>query len=193
MGRHVWLLAVILSVSFRFVAVVQAADSGMCVDALVDTNPDQIIKSCTAIIDEWHGSAKGLALTFNTRGNANYDKGLSDRAIEDFDQAIKLNPNDAEAFYGRGSAYYQKGNDERALQEYDQAIKLRSDYTNAYNNRGYIYFKRGDLDRAIQDFDSAIKLDPQHAPATFNRGLTYFARGDCSRAMQDFAKANSLN
>ena len=47
-----------------------------------------------------------------------------DRAIQDFDQAIKLNPNYAIAFYNRGNAYRLKGQHDRAIQDLDQAIKL---------------------------------------------------------------------
>ena len=51
-------------------------------------------------------------------------KTMIDRAIEDYDQAIRLNPNFAEAFYNRGVAYDGKGQPDRAIEDYDQAIRL---------------------------------------------------------------------
>jgi len=41
--------------------------------------------------------------------------GSHDRAILDFDQALKLTPKDPDAFYGRGQAYAQNGEYRRAM------------------------------------------------------------------------------
>jgi tetratricopeptide (TPR) repeat protein len=57
--------------------------------------------------------------------NALKDRG---RAIQNYDQSIKLNPNSAPAFDSRGDAYHTKGDYDRAIQDYDRAIKLRPDH-----------------------------------------------------------------
>jgi len=51
-------------------------------------------------------------------------RGQSDRAIQDFSQAIKINPNHVGALYSRGLTYSNKGLWDRAIQDYDEAIKL---------------------------------------------------------------------
>ena len=51
-------------------------------------------------------------------------KGDTDRAIADFDQAIKLDPKDAIALNNRGFAWRIKGDIARAAADYEQAIKL---------------------------------------------------------------------
>jgi tetratricopeptide (TPR) repeat protein len=193
MERRIGLLAIIFSISVRAAAAAQANDSDGCRNAVVDPNPDRIITACTALIEKQPGTGEKLAVTLNTRGNAYYDKGLSDQAIQDFDQAIKLDPNYAEAFYDRGSAYFQKGDYDRALQEYNEAIRLKPDYVDAYNNRGDVYYQKGDIDHALEDVGQAIKLSPNQATSVFNRAMLYFIKGDCSHAMEDFARANSLN
>ena len=55
------------------------------------------------------------------------------RAIEDYDKAIELDPNDAEAYNDRGSSYHRLGQNERAIEDYDEAIKLDPDNAEAYN------------------------------------------------------------
>jgi tetratricopeptide (TPR) repeat protein len=70
----------------------------------------------------------------NTVAGAREDQ--PDRAIEDLDQAIRLNPNYALAFSSRGLAYARKGQPDRAIQDYDQAIRLNPKYADAFSNRG---------------------------------------------------------
>ena len=50
-------------------------------------------------------TAQTLAIAYNNRGNAYTGKGEYDRAIQDYDQSIKLSPNHARAFNNRGVAY----------------------------------------------------------------------------------------
>jgi len=45
-------------------------------------------------------------------------------ALQDFSEAIRLKPDDAEAFYNRGVGRRAKGDVEGALQDYNEAIRL---------------------------------------------------------------------
>ena len=49
------------------------------------------------------------------RGIANISKEQYDRALQDFDQAIKLKPDLAEAYVGRGDVWNNSGQPKRAL------------------------------------------------------------------------------
>ncbi len=126
------------------------------------------------------------------KGNAHLNAGEFDRAIEDYDQAIKLDPNFARAFNNRGAMYERKGEFDRAIQDFDKAIALNPEYAEAFNNRGLAYHKKGESDRAIQDFDRAIKLKPNFARAFGNRGLAYYDKDEFDRAIQDFNQAIKL-
>ena len=120
-------------------------------------------------------------------------QGQHDRAIQDYDQAIKLDPSDAIVYNNRGIAYSTKGQHDRAIQDYDQAIKLNPSDATAFNNRGLAYSAKGQLDRAIQDYDQAIKLDPSDAIVYYNRGIAYSAKGQHDRAIQDYDQAIKLD
>ena len=90
-----------------------------------------------------------------------------DRAIQDFDQAIRLNPNTPSPTTIAAMPTTAKGEYDRAIQDYDQAIRLDPNYALAFNNRGLAYHDKREYDRAIQDFDQAIRLDPNYAwPST---------------------------
>lgn len=133
------------------------------------------------------------ALVFYKRGLGYYEKKDYDQAIEAYSQAIKLNPNHADAFNDRGNVYLNKKDYERAMQDYNEAIRLRPGYALAYFNRGLAYQNKADHERAIQDYDEAIRLNPNYAPAFRNRGLTYHRKGAYDRAIQDFDQAIVLD
>ena len=116
-----------------------------------------------------------------------------ERAIEDYNQAIRLNPNFALAFYNRGLAYARKFQFERAIEDYNEAIRLAPKYAPAFTNRGLAKFNTRQYDRAIEDFDQAIRLDPNDASAFANRSLAKAAKGDSAGGNADIARAGQLN
>ena len=155
----------------------------------VSSNPDLALQHCTALVESGKLSEENLAKALIFRGFAYRSKGDYDRAIHDFDQAIRLKPDLANAFNNRGIAYDYKGDYDRAIQDFDQAIRLQPDYADAFNNRGIDYAYKGDYDRAIQDFDQAIRLRPAYAEALDNRAGAYLFKGDYDRAIQDYGQA----
>jgi tetratricopeptide (TPR) repeat protein len=116
-------------------------DLGRCFDRRATNS--QIIVGCTAEIQLGHFLVNDLALVFNNRGFAYYNLRRYDRAIQDYDQAVKLNPNYADAFNNRGDAYSDEGQSDRAIQDYDQAIKLNPNYSVAIKNRAIAIAKQG--------------------------------------------------
>ena len=69
-------------------------------------------------------------------------KGDHDRAIADYNQAIRINPNYADAYRLRGTVYFEKTDMDKAIAEYNQAIRLNSKDSDNYKLRGMAYFKK---------------------------------------------------
>ena len=85
-------------------------------------------------------------------------KGDYDQAIADYTEAIRLNPEYAEAYCNRGVAYWEKGNDDKAIADFTEAIRLNPEYARAYQNRGVAYGKKGENSKAKSDYDQAKKF-----------------------------------
>jgi lipoprotein NlpI len=184
------LLFVLMHIAgFSGAATAQNVDQQLC----LAPDPDLSISRCTAMIQSGHETQQNLAVAFSDRGIAYARKGQYDRAIEDLDQAIRLNPNYAAAFNNRGSAYSAKGDLDRAIADYREAIRLDPKIAAAFNNRGFAYSWKGDLDRAIADHSEAIRLNPKYALAFLNRGNEYRAQGDFDRAIADYSEGIRLN
>src|SRR5450830_460290 len=104
MYRSTWLLAILILLICIPLAPVAADDVGSCASA----RGDEALEACSRVIESGQTSGVGLAVVHRNRGNAFRIKGDNDRAIADFDAAIRLDPKYAFAFYNRGLAWKTK-------------------------------------------------------------------------------------
>lgn len=91
-----------------------------------------------------------------------------DKAIADYDQALRLAPR-PNFFTNRGDSYQFKGELGAALGDYEAALKLDPNFAQTYNNRAVLYTKMGDRKNALADYESALRLDPGNANAADGR------------------------
>ena len=85
-------------------------------------------------------------------------EGLQEEAIAEFDEAIRLDPQNSRAYYNRGNTYIDLGQYERAIQDYNEAIHLDPQGVEAYVNRALIYTFLGEDMEAQKDIDRAVGL-----------------------------------
>jgi len=183
--------AALVAMSSATSAAARDGDGTLCVSRS-DIDPDWQISECTTVIQSGGKTREDLAAAFNNRGFAYAAKSQYDRAIHDFDRAIRLRPDFAEAFYNRGTVCAAKRQYDRAIRDYDQATRLKPDYAEAFNKRGYAYAAKSQYDRAIQDYDQAIRLKPDYADPFNNRGNAYAAKGQYDRALEDYDQFERL-
>ena len=139
------------------------------------------------------GGSSSLADEAFNRGVDYSDQGDYENAIEAYDEAIRLDPQDAYAYNNRGNAYKYLGKYERAIQDFDEAIRLAPDDADAYHNRGNAYALLDQYERAIEDYDEAIRLNPKYAKAYGHRGYAYGNLGQHERAIEDLDEAIRLD
>jgi Flp pilus assembly protein TadD len=96
--------------------------------------------------------------TLVDRGIANLEQGRLDQALNDFNQALKLKPNDASLYDWRGVAYRTKGQNDLALKDFDQAIQLDPRLAKAYRDRAMVYDDKTDYAKAVADLEKAQSL-----------------------------------
>ncbi|QSV71128.1 MAG: tetratricopeptide repeat protein [Aphanizomenon flos-aquae KM1D3_PB] len=133
------------------------------------------------------------AAFYYNRGNVRDDLGDKQGAIEDYNQAIKFNPNLAQPYYNRGNVRNELGDKQGAIEDYNQAIKINPNDAQAYNNRGFVRAELGDKQGAIDDYNQAIKINPNLAQAYNNRGNARAELGDKQGAIDDYNQAIKIN
>jgi serine/threonine protein kinase/Flp pilus assembly protein TadD len=113
-------------------------------------------------------------------------------AIEDYTQAIRLNPASAMAYHDRAVCLARLKENDRALADYNRALELASDNPLTWNGRGVIYLRRKEYQKAIPDFTMAIHLRPTFAQPYENRAAAKKALGDVAGANADLSLARGL-
>ncbi len=132
------------------------------------------------------------AVFYNNRGVVRSALGDKQGAIENYNQALKINPNLVQAYYNRGIVRAELGNKPGAIDDYNQAIKINPNYADAYYNRGVVRAELGNKPGAIDDYNQAIKINPNDALAYYNRGIVYLELGDKQKAKEDLQRAAQL-
>ena len=125
-------------------------------------------------------------------GNKWIEKGDYQKAIDSYEKAIALNPNDADAYNNKGVALDNLGEYQAAITCYDQAIALKPDDVNAYNNKGTALGNLGEYQAAITCYDQAIALKPNVAKAYNNKGVALVNSGEYQAAIMCYDQAIAL-
>jgi tetratricopeptide (TPR) repeat protein len=97
---------------------------------------------------------------FSLRGNVHYDKSNWDKAIADYSDTIRLDPQNGEAFNNRAWTYYRAGRQAEALEDANNAVRLLAKEAYVWDTRGHVNAKLGNRDAAIKDFRAALAIDP---------------------------------
>ena len=129
----------------------------------------------------------------NNLGIALFDAGDIPKAVTQYEKAIQINPNVANAHNNLGYSFFKIGNPDEAIQCFHRALALNPNYVDAINNLGTALFKQGKTDEAIQYFRRALALNPNFADAYNNLGHVLFKQGKIDEAIQYFRHALALN
>ena len=110
---------------------------------------------------EWSSEMLNQGDTYFYLANCNLFSGKYQEAIVNYDKAIQINPQFADAYYNRGLSYAYQGQNAQAIPSYTQAIQINPQYVYAYGNRGISYYIQKQYSQAIEDFTQVIRFEPQ--------------------------------
>jgi tetratricopeptide (TPR) repeat protein len=128
------------------------------------------------------------------RGIEKGKKGDLKGAMADFDKALKINPNDSNAYINRAYAKRLKKDPAGAIADYTRAIELDPKSADAYYNRGNVKaMDKKDFDGAIADYNHAIEADPNYSHAYYNRAVAKREKGDKAGADEDFKRSGEID
>ncbi|HYD05208.1 MAG TPA: tetratricopeptide repeat protein [Reyranella sp.] len=176
--------AIVLTVALPAAAQVLTPEHHACANARGDVEPAEQERACTAVIRRG-GDKENLAVAYANRGNSFLNRDLFDKAIQDYGQAIALDPRFANAWRNRGAAWFNTGAYDKALADYDAAIRLEPNEAGGYADRCSVRAVTGKPREAKVDCDKALDLDPAHVEAQGWRTLVNLQLGRIDDAERD--------
>jgi len=137
---------------------------------------------------------------FLYRGNAFRRLQRYQDAVEEFDRAIALDPDNGDAigvflYKQRGLAYLNLGENEKAIADFDKSLGWEREQAVVFYNRGSAYYGLDLFDAALADFDQALAFQPSQNWAHFvyaMRGATYTHLARYEEALADANRAIEL-
>ncbi len=114
-------------------------------------------------------------------------------SMADYDEAIRIDPNNEEAYSRRAFLHNMQMNYEAALSNYNQALRINPIQAETLGQRAAVHQRLGNNAQALMDYNESIRLDPRDARAWFDRGLFHRRAGNLAQAEADFARALRLD
>ena len=122
-----------------------------------------------------------------------------DRAMADFDEAIRLRPDSALAYHHRGNAWSGKGEPARALADYEAAIRIDPNNlilkstpnlrARAAIARGEELYAQGKYYDAVRQYQKALSIQPNRSLANFRMGEAFFQQKNYQAAANAFRES----
>jgi tetratricopeptide (TPR) repeat protein len=152
------------------------------------------------------GTALALSVCFNLfasfenyaaqryeHGNMLLSLGRSAEAIADFERALRIAPDFAEAHLNLGNALVVAGRIPDAIDHFRQTLRLRPDLAEAYNNLGNALYLEGQPQAAIAELRQAVRTKPDYVPAHENLGKILTRTGAFPAAIVHYQEALRLD
>ena len=144
------------------------------------------------------------AMGYEKRGNSYQELKRYQEALQDYNKAIELNPDNSPDIYGkRGGIFGDLSQYQEAIKDYNKWLKLDPETLWPYHYKGMAYRQLEQYDLAIQSWERYVELrliesaswreSEQAAGAYINIGLAYIELGRNQKAIDYFDQVLTIN
>jgi tetratricopeptide (TPR) repeat protein len=151
-----------------------------------DADPKLSLEACTRVLSGGSLQSLDRAQVLKIRARSFNRLGSLDAAVEDFEQALQLAPQDVELQLRRGWAAIDQKKPELAFEQARRALELNPGDAGAYHLIGVVHFsfyKR--FDAALAALNESIRLKPQDPWVHYNRQRVFLQQGRHAEALKE--------
>jgi len=127
-------------------------------------------------------------LPYSNRGFYYRERKQFQKALLDYNSAIKINGSKGDLYNSRGKTYFDMNNVGPAIEDYRRAIALDNEKAEYHVNLGAALGAQGNIPGALQALNAGVAADPEFANAYLNRSLAYSQQDKFQEAIQDITK-----
>jgi tetratricopeptide (TPR) repeat protein len=121
-----------------------------------------------------------------------YEQGMYEQALQDYDRALAIEPNNVYALSNKGLALYNLGNYQEAINQYDRALAIEPNNVEVLNNKGLALYRLERYDEAIVSFNRLLETEPNNVYALSNTGVVLDESGRYPEATGYFDRALAI-
>ena len=134
------------------------------------------------------------------QGNELTRAGEYAQAVEEYEAALKLEPENVDVLTNLGVVLYQLGQPSLAIESYNKAVALAPGDADIRSNLAAAYVQlyepggaTDSLDMALEQYQKAIELQPNLAEAHYGTGVVYYLQGQIDQAIAAFVKFQEMD
>jgi tetratricopeptide (TPR) repeat protein len=129
----------------------------------------------------------------NNLGHYLFERDRVEEAIEQYQAALKINPDNAQAHNNLGNAFLRQRQVSDAAAEYQKALQIIPNFAEPHNNLGNVLLQKGQVDEALAEYQKAVHCNPNMAVAHFNLGIVFSQKGQVDRAVVEYQEALKID
>ena len=149
---------------------------------------DKVIFEAELLLNE-----NKLAILYNLIGVSYYFKDIHKKAIEFYQEAIKLEPNNEETYRNLGKSFLKIKQFDNANNSFKKSIKLKPNNADAYFNVGLTQLEKDNYLDSIKYFKKAIEYNKKFYQAFYNLGKIYYLIGDTVESEKNYKQTIQIN
>ena len=129
---------------------------------------------------------------YDQLGRLYYDQEDYAKAIETFNEKVKIKPN-AVTYHFLGNSTYFSGKFEESLVFYEKAASLNPTYPDFYSDYARAFNRLNRHKEALEVYERGLRIEPDDVMLHVGRGFTEFGIGNDSEAMAEYKRLQKLD
>ena len=163
------------------------------IDPIIELYSSGKIEEAIEAVEALNKNYPNDPLLININGVCNQAQGFTERAIENYEHAIRIKPDYVDALYNLGNIFKDDGRIDDAIKSYEKVIDINPGYDDAQFNLGVSLQILGQVDKAIDHYEKALLSVPDNTEIRINLGFIFQSLGNLDDAIEEYKKVLEID